>query len=207
MIGENKVEKKSTTSNDKGTSTTIAEQNERIFSISDLKFKSKLDALVLSGGYKPILIKPLFAFDYMNIDKSYVHKEPSGNAWSKNVFNFKKMKKIALGANNQIEYQQEQKIDEIKLANNEVQLATTESNEPKTEIKAANNETNLLQKLRQNITQNSTQNPEDIYQKINAKFTEWNLTQEQKQQIVNIINTVSNKEQQKQQIAKIINKE
>lgn len=86
-------------------------------------------------------------------------------------------------------------------------MVSTESNEPKTEVKAANNETNLLQKLRQNITQNSTQNPEDIYQKINAKFTEWNLTQEQKQQIVNIINTVSSKEEQKQQIAKIINKE
>ncbi|ENY69891.1 Hypothetical protein MBVG_2610 [Mycoplasmopsis bovigenitalium 51080] len=194
MIGENKVEKKSTTSNDKGTSTTIAEQNERIFSISDLKFKSKLDALVLSGGYKPILIKPLFAFNYMNIDKSYIHTEPSGNASSKYVFDFKKMKKIALGVNNQIENHQEQSTTEINI-------------QPKNEVKLANNESNSLQKLRQKIEQNSSQNIEDIKQKINDTFTKWKLSQEEMAQVINIINTVSDKEDQKQQIAKIINKE
>ncbi|MBU4693439.1 type IV secretory system conjugative DNA transfer family protein [Mycoplasma zalophidermidis] len=94
MMGESKVERTSTTSSDKGTSTTRSVQSEKTMSVSQLKFKSKKDALILSGGYKPILIKPLFAFDYTNIDKSYRHREPQEVRNHDKAFDFLKLKPI-----------------------------------------------------------------------------------------------------------------
>ncbi|MCS4537160.1 type IV secretory system conjugative DNA transfer family protein [Mycoplasma sp. CSL7475-4] len=102
MLGKYEKERKSTSYNGKTKSVSSSLNKEFVMDVGDLKYKSKELAIVLAGGYKPIAIKPMFLFDYMN-KPNYEHREIVADTNDAILWDFEKMTEINIDGGGTVE--------------------------------------------------------------------------------------------------------
>ncbi|UUD34835.1 type IV secretory system conjugative DNA transfer family protein [Mycoplasmopsis caviae] len=120
MLGDKETTKESKSVNEKSESVTTSTQKERLMSVGEIKYKDPSMMIVLSGGTKPIAIKPIPAWQYLKHLKTYNHQEQKLELDNSTSWNFQSMKIITFGEKEKVENVEEAQIETLDIVDKEL---------------------------------------------------------------------------------------